>query len=126
MSIITDFLSIILHYCNRLTRNYGWALVLFALLTKLILIPVSIWAQKNSIKLVRLQPEVNEIKARYYGDKDTIAEKLSEMYKRERYNAFASTIPMIIQVVLLVAVISAVREGMFQMMGGGDAELLRD
>lgn len=114
MSVITQFLSKILLYCDQITGNYGWAIVLFTFLTKVMLIPVSVWIQKNSIKLVRMQPEVNEIKARHYGDKDTIAEKLSDIYKREGYNAFASTIPMIIQVVLLIAIISAIRDGLAQ------------
>ena len=112
MQAVVVFLSSIIHFCYDLFLNYGLAIILFTLLSKIVLFPISIWVQKNSIKMVRIQPEINEMKVKYYGDKDTIAEKQAELMKREKYNAFADIIPMLIQVALLIAMIAAIKQGM--------------
>lgn len=102
-------LGLLMSVCYQVTHNYGVAIALFTLMTKVILFPVSMWVQRNSIKMVQLTPELNQLKLKYYGDKDTIAEETQALYKREKYHPLASTIPMFIQLILLVGVIGAVR-----------------
>lgn len=92
--------------------NMGLAIILFTLLTKLILLPVSIWVQFNSIKMVKMQPEINRINAKYYGDKEEISERQAQLYKKEKYNPLVSVIPMVIQLVLLMIVIDAIKGAM--------------
>ena len=99
----------VLTFCHGLTGNFGWAIVLFTLLTKVLLFPVSCWVQKNGITMVRLTPELNRIKIKYFGDQDAIVEETQKLYKRENYKPLLTTLPMIIQPVLLVGVIGAVR-----------------
>jgi len=86
------------------------AIVLFTLITKVILFPVSLWTGRNSLKMVALMPELNRLKIKYYGDKATIAEETQKLYKREHYHPLASLLPMCIQLVLLGGVIGAVRQ----------------
>lgn len=112
MSFIYQFLGWAMDGCYSLFKNYGLAIIAFTFLSKIILIPVLIWVQKNSIKMVKMQAEINTIKAKHYGDKDTIAELQDNLYKREKYNAFASVIPMAIQLLLLLALIHVIRVGM--------------
>lgn len=102
-------LRTLLSLCIDLCSNYVIAIVIFTLFTKVILFPVSLWVQKNSIKLVQLTPELNQLKLKYYGDKDTIAEETQALYKRVKYHPLVSTFPMFIQLILLVGVIGAVR-----------------
>ncbi|WP_071433254.1 YidC/Oxa1 family membrane protein insertase [Angelakisella massiliensis] len=113
MGYITELLGIplgaLLSVCFLAVRNYGIAIAVFTALTKVILFPVSMWVQRNSIKMVQLTPELNQLKLKYYGDKDTIAEETQVLYKRENYHPLASTIPMFIQLILLIGVIGAVR-----------------
>ena len=52
--------------------------------------------------MVKMQPDINRIKINYFGDKDKIAEEQEKLYKQEKYNAFASIIPLLIQIVLLI------------------------
>lgn len=112
MEFLENVLSIplgyLMYFCYNLLKDYGWAIVLFTLITKVILLPVSIWVQKNSVKIVKITPEINHIKAAYFGDKDTIAEKTSDLYKREKYNPFASIIPLLIQIVLLMGLVKVI------------------
>jgi len=87
-------LSWLLNVCYGLVNNYALAIIVFTLLTKIILFPVSMWVQKNSIAMVKMTPALNRLKIKYYGDKDTIAEETLVLYKKEKYHPFASSIPM--------------------------------
>lgn len=112
MQFIYSGFSWVMNLCYRFIPNYGLAIILFTLISKVVLLPVSIWVQKNSIKMVKMQPDLNFITANYYGDKDTIADEQSKLYKKYAYNPFASTIPMILQIIILMGVIEAIKSGM--------------
>lgn len=97
-------------WCWELLGNYGLAIILFTLCTKIILLPVSVWVHKNSIKMVTIQPDINFIKAKYYGDRDRIAEEETKLYKKIGYSPFASVVPLLLQLLLLSAVVYIVKQ----------------
>ncbi len=98
-------------FCYNMCGNYGVAILIFTLFSKIILLPLSVWVQKNSIKLVRIQPEVNEIKIKFFGDREQIAEAQNDLYKREKYRPMISVIPTFAQLIVLMAVIAAIKAG---------------
>ncbi|MBR2741840.1 membrane protein insertase YidC [Candidatus Saccharibacteria bacterium] len=104
-----DFLGWIMKLCYNMVGNYGVAIILFTLVSKIILLPISIWVQKNSIKMVKMQPEINQLKTKYFGDKDTIAEEESKIYKKYKYNPLASLVPLVAQIILLLGVVEIVK-----------------
>lgn len=106
-----------INWIYDIVGNMGVAIILFTLLTKIILLPVSIWVQFNSIKMVKMQPELNRINAKYYGDKEAISEKQAELFKKEKYNPLVSIIPMAIQLILLMVVIAAIKGAMTGVIG---------
>lgn len=110
-------LNALMSLCYGMLGNYVLAIIAFTLLMKIILLPVSLWMQRNGIKMVELTPELNRLKIKYFGDKETIAEETQALYKREHYHQFLSMLPMIIQLVLLMGVIAAVKHVL-----GDDAE----
>ena len=114
-------LNALMSLCHSAAGNYILTILLFTLATRLILLPVSLWVQKNGIKMVRMMPEINRLKIDYYGDKETIAEKTQELYKREKYHPLSSTVPLVIQLVLLMGVVEAVKD----LLGTSESTLLR-
>ena len=108
MEYLGRFFSILLNWCNGLTGNIWWAIVAFTLLTKILLLPVSVLVQKNSIKMVKMYPEMNRIKAKYFGNKDKISEEQYLLYKRENYHPMLDLIPTILQLVILMGVVKAI------------------
>lgn len=102
-------LNALMMICYRMVGHYFAAILIFTLLTKVILFPVSLWTHRNGITMIRLMPELNRLKVKYYGDKDTIAEKTQALYKQRGYHPLASTVPMFIQLALLIGVIGAVQ-----------------
>lgn len=112
MEILYSIFEVVMNGCYTLCKNYGAAILLFTLISKIVLLPVSVWVQKNSIKMVKMQPEINLIMVKHFGDKDTIAEEQASVYKREKYHPMASIFPLIIQLVLLMCVIEVIKRGM--------------
>ena len=120
---ITDLISVplgaLLGWCNTFCGNEIAAILVFTLLTKVILFPVSMWVQKNGIAMVRLTPQLNRLKIKYFGDQDTIAEETQKLYKQEKYSPLGSVVPMLVQLLMLIGVIDAVKA----VMGSGDTAL---
>lgn len=114
METLYRALSWVLLRCYALCGDFALAILLFTLLSKLVLLPISVWLQKNSIKMVRMQPEINFLKAAHFGDPDAIAEGQAAIFKREKYRPLASVVPLAIQVVLLMGLIGAIRACMGQ------------
>lgn len=108
---IVNGLIWLINGCYVIGHNYWIAIFLFTLLTKIILLPLSVWVQKNSIKTVRLQPEMNHIKAAYFGNQEMISEEQYKLFKRERYSPFLDLVPLFVQLALLMGVVEAVKRG---------------
>ncbi len=98
----------ILQFCQNITGNWWLALFLFTLATKIVLIPLSIWVQKNYIVMLQLMPDINHIKAEHFGDKETIGEKQNALYHQKHYHPLLSMIPLIVQIIILLCLVNAV------------------
>lgn len=101
----------LINLCYGLCHNYWAAIFIFTFLTKVILLPLSVWVQKNSIKTVRMSPEMNHIRAAYFGNQEAISEEQYKLFKREKYSPFADLIPLFVQLALLMGVVEAVKRG---------------
>ena len=108
MNILSNALGYVMAWCYHIISNYGIAIILFTLISKIVLLPVSVWVQKNSIKMVKMQPDINRIKAKHFGDKDRIADEQSKLFKKEKYNPLASLIPLAIQIILLLGLVAVI------------------
>lgn len=112
MNGILNLLAIPLGFLMRISysvvANYGWAVLLFTVLTRIVILPVSIWLHKYSIRLVKMTPDLLRVQATYFGDKDRIAEEQAKLYKKNKYNPLVTLIPLAIQIVLLMGVIQVV------------------
>ncbi len=97
-----------MYCCYNLLPNYFISIILFTFSTKMVLLPVSLWVQKNSIKMVKMQPEMNFIRAKYFGNGEKISEEQYELYKREHYQPLADLIPLALQLILLMGVIDVI------------------
>ncbi|MBR1470250.1 MAG: membrane protein insertase YidC [Lachnospiraceae bacterium] len=108
MQMIGHFFGFFMYLCFRLLRDYGLTIILFTLITKVILLPVSVLVQKNSIKMVQMYPEMNRIKAKCFGSKDMISEEQYRLYKKHHYHPMLDLVPVIAQLVILMGVIEAI------------------
>lgn len=109
MEIINTILGVPLGYvmwaCYQLLQNYAAAIILFTLISKLVMLPVSVMVQKNSIRMLQIQPEINRIKYKYAGDNDRIAEEQLALFQKAHYSPMLGIIPMLLQIPLVLGLI---------------------
>lgn len=108
LSAITDALMVIALPCYDITGNWWLAIALFTLIIKVILMPMALWCQWNSIVMVRLMPDLNRIKVKYFGDAETIGEKQNALYKERHYHPLLSLIPLAVQILILFGLVDVV------------------
>lgn len=108
IGLVGDALGWLMYFCYRILQDYFASIIVFTFGTKIVLLPVSLWVQKNSIKMVKMQPEMNFIKAKYFGNGEKISEEQYELYKREHYQPLADLIPLALQLILLMGVIDVI------------------
>ena len=116
-------LGMLMKGCWMLVKDYGLAILLFTLATKIVLLPVSIWIQKNSIQMVKLQPEINNLKVKYQGQSDLIAEEQMKLFKREHYHPMLSIIPLLLQILLLLGVVHIIYHPLTFLFGASDGTI---
>ena len=114
MDIINKPLGWVLKLCSNLVGgNYLFAILIFAVIVEILLLPFGIKQQKNSIKQARLRPKETAIRKKYAGrdDKPTqqkMAQEIQELYQKEGYNPMAGCLPLLIQFPLLIALYNIV------------------
>ncbi len=94
---------------NHVVPNWGWAILLLTVLITAAMLPTRITMMKSSIKMQRIQPQVNFIKEKYkkykFDDprKADMNREMQELYKKEGVNMFGGCLPMLVQFPLLLA-----------------------
>jgi YidC/Oxa1 family membrane protein insertase len=83
--------------------NWGWAIILFTLLVKLILFPLSYKGMMSMQKLKDLAPKMKDIKAKYKDDPAKMNAQMMEMYKKHGANPMGGCLPMILQIPVFFA-----------------------
>lgn len=123
IGLIGDVLGWLIYFCYHFLPDYAVSIVIFTFGTKIVLLPVSLWVQRNSIKMVKMQPEMNFIRAKYYGNSEKISEEQYELYKREHYQPLADLIPLALQLILLMGVIDVINHPEEHIFRGGPGVL---
>ncbi len=108
INFLTDIFAHVMDFCYGLLPNWIAAIALFTLLTKLLLLPVSLWSNRNGLKMVSILPRVNRIKAEFYGDRERIDEATAAMYKQTGYHPLLTMVPLAIQIIVLLGLIGVI------------------
>ncbi len=127
MSAVIDAISSVFGWVMRfiydLFGSYGLSIIIFTIFTKMLLFPVNIFIQKNSIKMVRLQPELNALKIKYIDDKDKYADAQLSVYKKHKYHPLLGVVPLLAQLILVMGVLGVVYKPMTFMLGISDGDV---
>lgn len=109
MAAITNALKSILDWIYTIVGNYGWSIVIFTILIKILLMPLDIKNRKGMRKMAKIQPELNKLQKKYANDKQKLQQKQSEMMKKEHYSPLSGCLPLLIQMPILFAMFGAMR-----------------
>ena len=72
LEALARLFSYIVQPCYDLTGSWWMAILLFTVIIKIVLMPLSLWCQWNSIVMVKIMPELNRIKVKYFGDRKSV------------------------------------------------------
>ncbi len=93
----------VLNFIYGIVNNYGIAIILFTILLKLIMLPISIKQQKTMKKTTKLQEQVREIQNKYKSDPTRMNQEVMDLYKRENMSPFSGCLSSILQIILVIS-----------------------
>ena len=106
---MTQFFANILTGINSLIGNYGWSMVLFTVLIKLLISPLDYKSRKGMRRTQLIQPEIAKLQKKYANDKDKMNQKMAELYRKENISPMSGCLPMLISMPLLFIMFAAMR-----------------
>ena len=109
ISFFAKIFGFILNFIYEIVKNYGVAIIIFSILIKLLMIPISIKQQKTMKKSVKIQAKMKEIQFKYKNNPEKLNQETMELYKTENMSPFSGCLSAIIQIILLFAVFYLVR-----------------
>lgn len=101
-------LGYIMWLMYQITHNYAWAIILFTLITKIILFPLSVKQQKSSAAMAAFQPKLEKLKKQYGNNQQKLQEEQMKLYSEEGINPMASCLPLFIQFPILYGIFDVV------------------
>ena len=107
--IVTVPFGLLLSWLYDFTANYGLALILFAVIVKVVLLPISAKGKKNSMKMSRLQPRLTAIQQKYAGDQAKMNEEMQALYKSENVSMSGSCLWSLVPLLILFPLYTVVR-----------------
>lgn len=106
---MNEFLASIITGINSVVHSYGWSMILFTLLIKLVLMPLDYKSRKSMRRMTNLKPQLDKLQKKYANDREKLNQKTSELYRREGINPLSGCLPMLISMVILFIMWSALR-----------------
>lgn len=94
----------------QLTSNYGVALILFAILVKVILYPTTAKSKKSTMKMSRMTPRIQAIQKKYEGDQQKINEETQKLYKAEGVSMGGGCLWSLLPLLILIPLYTVVRQ----------------
>ena len=125
LNAIAKPFGVLLLWLNDLVGNYGFAIFLFALVVKLILLPFQMKSKKSMMRMSSLQPQLAELQKRHEGNPRKLQEETSRLYKEEHINPMSGCLWSLIPFPILIALYQAIRYPLTVMMRV-PAELLEE
>jgi YidC/Oxa1 family membrane protein insertase len=99
----------VLGYIESVLHNYGWSLIVLALLVKAVFWPLNTFQFKAMLKTQALAPQVKALQARYKGDREKLNEETMKLYRETGSNPLAGCLPLLLQMPILISLYWAVQ-----------------
>lgn len=107
-SLFAGPLGKLMQWIYTLIPSYFWALIIFTVLTRLILFPLSIKNQKSQADRARLAPRLERIQKKYGQDRQKMMMKQQELYEKEGVKMTGGCLPMLVQMLVLFSIIAVI------------------
>lgn len=102
MTKFTYYIGLILSWLTMMTGSLGNAIVIFSILLKTALLPLSISSQKQMDKMKKLQPQLTQLKTKYKGDPKAYQQAQADLMREQQVNPIGGCIPQLVQFGILI------------------------
>ena len=109
ISFFANLFGYVLNFLYEFVGNYGLAIILFSVLVKIVMLPISINQQKTMKKSQKINDEMKQIQFKYKNAPEKLNQEVMALYKREKLSPFSGCFSAIVQIILLFAVFYLVR-----------------
>ncbi|SHH30565.1 YidC/Oxa1 family membrane protein insertase [Tepidibacter thalassicus] len=107
--MFANSLGALLKIVYNIIGNYGWSIVVFTVLVKLALLPLTLSQTKSMKAMQEIQPKIKEIQEKYKNDQQKMNEKIMQLYKENKVNPMAGCLPLLIQMPIIFGLYRALR-----------------
>ena len=109
LEFFANIFGYVLNFLYNLVGNFGVAIILFSILVKVLMIPISWKQQKSMKKNQEMQAEMKQIQEKFKNDQEALNREMMALYKREGASPFSGCLSSILQIILLLSVFMLVR-----------------
>lgn len=103
LTVLAYPMFVILSWINGLVGNWGWTIIIFTILIKIVFFPLNQRAGKSMARMKALAPKVEALRARVGDDKMKLNQAMMELYRNEKVNPLGGCLPMVIQIPFFIA-----------------------
>jgi len=104
MGFLSEIFGYLLNFFYEMIHSYGIAIIIFSVLLRLILIPITIKQQKTMKKSAKMQEKMKEIQHKYKNNPEKLNQETIELYKTEHLNPFSGCFSAILQLLIILSV----------------------
>lgn len=126
MGAISSVFGYVLNFFYELLNNYGLAILIFSVLLRLILIPITIKQQKSMKKSAELQEKMKDIQAKYKNNPEKLNQETINLYKTEKMSPFSGCLTGILQIIIILSVFWLVSQPLTYMKNLKDTEIYKE
>ena len=109
IAFFANIFGYLLNFIYNFIQNYGLSIIIFSVIIKILMIPLSIKQHKTLQKSTKIQAKMKEIQFKYKNNPQKLNEATMELYKSENMSPFSGCLSAIVQIILLFAIFYLVR-----------------
>ena len=108
-AFFANLFGYLLNFLYNIIQNYGFSIIIFSIIVKIALLPISINQQKTMKKTAKVQDELKKLQIKNKNNPVALQRETMELYKREKMNPFGGCFTAIVQFILLISVFYLIR-----------------
>jgi len=103
LAMIAKPMHWVLNWINDYTSNWGWTIIIFTIMIKLVFFKLSETSYKSMANMRKMSPRIQALKDRFGDDKQRMQAAMMELYKKEKINPLGGCLPMLIQIPFFIS-----------------------
>lgn len=125
--LVTDVFAAIMKFIMTfLTNNFGLAIILFTIITKVLLFPLQLKSKKGMIDQQRIAPKMAKLEKKYKNNKQKYSEEVQKLYKEEGVSMFGGCLPMLLVLVIILGLYGVIYKPVYYMMVNKDKAVVQN